>query len=149
MRLISTFLMVYASLLVAIQGQTADEYDNTDVATVVSQCMTDPDSVYEEVDQKPVFPGGEYAFLKWVAESINYSNCGGCNSVQGKVTVRFVVTKDGSIGDVEVIRSLNPYYDNEVIRVVKSAPKFTPGMIGGETVNCWYVLPVFFRCKGR
>lgn len=108
----------------------------------------DEDKVFDAVEQNPQFPGGETALLKWVASHIRYPSVAQENGIQGRVTVQFVVTKTGSIGQVKVVRGKDPDLDKEAIRVVKSLPKFTPGKMNGHAVNVWYTLPITFRLEG-
>ena len=106
------------------------------------------DQVFDAVEQNPQFPGGETALLKWVASHIRYPSVAQENGIQGRVTVQFVVTKTGSIGQVKVVRGKDPDLDKEAVRVVKSLPKFTPGKMNGHPVNVWYTLPITFRLEG-
>lgn len=108
----------------------------------------DDNKVFDVVEQNPVFPGGEAALLKYVAEHIRYPAMAQENNIQGRVVVQFVVTKTGSIGQVKVVRSKDPDLDKEAIRVVKSLPKFTPGKMNGHAVNVWYTLPINFKLQG-
>ncbi len=108
----------------------------------------DDNKVFDVVEQNPVFPGGEAALLKYVAEHIRYPAMAQENNIQGRVVVQFVVTKTGSIGQVKVVRSKDPDLDKEAVRVVKSLPKFTPGKMNGHAVNVWYTLPINFKLQG-
>ena len=106
------------------------------------------DVVFTSVEQDPQFPGGQAALLKWVADHIKYPAVAQENGIQGRVTVQFVVTKNGTVGQVKVVRGKDPDLDKEAIRVVKSLPKFTPGKMNGHPVNVWYTLPITFRLQG-
>ena len=108
----------------------------------------DDNKIFEVVEQNPVFPGGEAALLKYVADHIRYPAMAQENNIQGRVVVQFVVTKTGSVGQVKVVRSKDPDLDREAIRVVKSLPKFTPGKMNGHPVNVWYTLPINFKLQG-
>lgn len=108
----------------------------------------DDNKVFDVVEQNPVFPGGEAALLKYVAEHIRYPAMAQENNIQGRVVVQFVVTKTGSVGQVKVVRSKDPDLDKEAVRVVKSLPKFTPGKMNGHAVNVWYTLPINFKLQG-
>lgn len=108
----------------------------------------DDNKIFEVVEQNPVFPGGEAALLKYVADHIRYPAMAQENNIQGRVVVQFVVTKTGSIGQVKVVRSKDPDLDREAVRVVKSLPKFTPGKMNGHPVNVWYTLPINFKLQG-
>ena len=108
----------------------------------------DDDKVFEVVEQKPQFPGGEVALLKWVSDHIRYPAMAQENNIQGRVVVQFVVTKTGDIGEVKVVRGKDPDLDKEAMRVVKSLPKFVPGKMNGHSVNVWYTLPIQFKLQG-
>ena len=108
----------------------------------------DDDKVFEVVEQKPQFPGGEAALLKWVSEHIRYPAMAQENNIQGRVIVQFVVTKTGDVGEVKVVRGKDPDLDKEAMRVVKSLPKFVPGKMNGHSVNVWYTLPITFKLQG-
>ncbi len=108
----------------------------------------DDNKVFDVVEQNPVFPGGEAALLKYVAEHIRYPAMAQENNIQGRVVVQFVVTKTGAVGQVKVVRSKDPDLDKEAVRVVKSLPKFTPGKMNGHAVNVWYTLPINFKLQG-
>lgn len=106
------------------------------------------DQIFVTVEQEPQFPGGQAALLKWISDHIKYPTVAQENNIQGKVTVQFVVTKTGSIGEVRVVRGKDPDLDKEAVRVVKSLPKFTPGKMNGHPVNVWYTLPITFKLQG-
>lgn len=108
----------------------------------------DDNKVFDIVEQKPQFPGGEAALLKYVADHIRYPAMAQENNIQGRVVVQFVVTKTGDIGEVKVVRSKDPDLDKEAVRVVKTLPKFVPGKMNGHAVNVWYTLPIQFKLQG-
>ncbi len=105
----------------------------------------DPKKVYTKTEKMPKFPGGDEALMKFLNDNINYPTEAMKNGIQGRVIVQFVVTKDGSIGEVKIIRSIDYLLDKEAIRLVKLLPKFEPGAINGEPVNVWYTLPISFH----
>ena len=95
-------------------------------------------------EQMPVFPGGESALLAYVAQHLKYPAQAIRDRVQGIVQLRFVVLENGRIGDVQIIKSLEPHCDAEAKRVVKSLPHFIPGKQGGKVVRVWYTIPIRF-----
>ena len=119
---------------------------------VVEKPVEKPKEVKEEifrsVEQMPQFPGGDQALLKFLSSHINYPPMAAENNVQGKVQLQFVVEKDGRVGEVKVIRSVDKDLDKEAVRVVKLLPKFTPGRQNGQPVRVWYTLPVQFKLQG-
>ena len=104
--------------------------------------------VFNSVEQMPQFPGGDAELLKWISSHIKYPAIAMENNVQGRVVVQFVVTKNGSIGEVKVVRGKDPDLDKEAVRVVKTLPNFIPGKMNGQAVNVWYTLPINFKLQG-
>lgn len=103
--------------------------------------------VFDIVEQQPLFPGGPAALMKYLSDNTKYPVVAQENGVQGRVTVQFVVEKDGSISDVHVLRGVDPSLDKEAVRVVKSMPRWTPGKQNGITVRVNYRVPVLFRLQ--
>ena len=103
--------------------------------------------VFDIVEQQPLFPGGPAALMKYLSENTKYPVVAQENGIQGRVTVQFVVEKDGSISDVHVLRGVDPSLDKEAVRVVKSMPRWTPGKQNGITVRVNYRVPVLFRLQ--
>ena len=106
------------------------------------------EEVFRAVEQMPRFPGGEQALMKYLSTHINYPTMAMENNVQGRVVVKFVVTKSGKIGEVKVVRSVDRDLDKEAVRVCKTLPDFIPGKMNGQAVNVWYTLPVSFKLQG-
>lgn len=115
---------------------------------VVEDKKPEPEKVFTAVEQMPQFPGGEGELMKYISSHIKYPPMAMENGVQGRVVVQFVVTKDGSVGQVKVMRGKDPDLDKEAVRVVKSLPKFIPGKMNGQAVNVWYTLPISFKLQG-
>ena len=112
---------------------------------IIKPNVTDAD-VYEVVENMPEFPdGGMPGLMKYLSANIRYPEAAHKAGTQGRVTVQFVVGKDGSIGDVKVIRGVDPTLDAEAIRVISGMPKWKPGTQKGEPVNVRYTVPVMFR----
>lgn len=99
------------------------------------------------VEQKPSFPGGDAAMYSWLSNNINYPAAASEEGIQGKVTVQFIVEKDGRISNVHVVRGKHPALDAEAKRVVSKMPKWTPGRNNGQPVRVIYNLPVNFRLQ--
>ncbi len=105
------------------------------------------EKLYSVVQQMPMFPGGESELSRFINQNIKYPVRAQQNSIQGRVIVRFVVSKTGQVDRVEVIRSLFPDCDKEAVRVIKLLPKFIPGKQNGENVAVWYIMPVTFKLQ--
>ena len=103
--------------------------------------------VFDVVEQQPAFPGGQGALLSWLSQNIHYPAVAEENGIQGRVVVSFVVEKDGSISNVQVVRGVDPSLDKEAARVVKSMPKWTPGKQNGQAVRVKYNVPVTFKLQ--
>ncbi len=103
--------------------------------------------VFEVVEEMPHFPGGAAALQAFLSSNTKYPVVAQENGVQGRVTVSFVVERDGSITDVRVVRSVDPSLDREASRVVRSMPRWSPGKQNGSTVRVKYTVPVVFRLQ--
>ena len=131
--------------LADVKGSATGTIDIADVKANVTQEVED--KVYTVIEQMPQFPGGESELLGYIGKNIHYPVIAQENGIQGKVIVRFVVTKTGAVDKVEVLRQLDPACDKEAIRVVKSLPKFIPGKQNGVNVSVWYTLPITFKLE--
>lgn len=120
------------------ESSVTDENENTSESSVVDN------KVYSVVEQMPNFPGGEAALLEYISANLKYPQSALEQGTQGTVMLRFVVTGTGDIGEVQILKGLNPDCDDEAKRVVKSLPKFNPGMQQGRPVSVWYTAPVRF-----
>ncbi|WP_276806470.1 M56 family metallopeptidase [Bacteroides stercorirosoris] len=105
--------------------------------------------LYEVVEQMPEFPGGGMAaVLEYIQKNMQYPESAKKNGTQGRVTVQFVIDKEGNVTEPKVIRSVDKELDAEAIRLVKSMPKWKPGMQKGEVVAVKYTMPVLFKLEG-
>ena len=104
--------------------------------------------VFVVVESMPEFPGGQQALFKYLSENVKYPVIAQENGIQGRVICQFVVNKDGSIVDVEVVRSGgDPSLDKEAVRVIKTMPKWKPGKQRGKPVRVKYTVPVNFKLQ--
>ena len=118
---------------------------DVDVKTVPED---DDDKVYQVCEKAPEFPGGMDAMMKYLYENIKYPAEAEAAGKDGRAIVQFIVKKDGSIGNVEIIRSSGDNsLDTEAIRVIASMPKWNPGTQGGKPVNVKFALPVVFKVQ--
>lgn len=101
--------------------------------------------VFDVVEVMPQFPGGQIAMLQYLMKNIKYPEQAVKEGIQGRVTVRFIVEKDGSISDVKPVLSVHPLLNKEAVRVVESMPKWTPGKQNGKPVRVRFNLPVMFK----
>ena len=101
--------------------------------------------IFMVVEEMPEFPGGQAALMSFIAKSIKYPVVAQENGIQGRVTCSFVVNKDGSIVDAEVIRGIDPSLDKEALRVINTMPKWKPGKQRGKPVRVKFTVPINFR----
>lgn len=95
-------------------------------------------------EQMPSFKGNVNA---WLSSHLSYPAVAAENGIQGKVIVKFVVGKDGSVSQAQVVRGVDPSLDKEAIRAVNSMPKWNPGMNNGQPASVWFTLPVTFKLR--
>lgn len=119
--------------------------DIADFKEAVKPVVEEDNKVHVTVEQMPQFPGGETALLQYIRDNLKYPTIAQENGIQGRVIVRFVVSKDGSVKDITVLRGVDSSLDKEAVRVVNSLPKFIPGKQNGHAVNVFYTLPVSFK----
>ena len=117
-------------------------------ANIVVEEVAEEETIYQVVEQQPEFPGGMQALMKYLRDNIQYPRISRENNSQGKSYVNFVVNTDGSIQDVEIMKSSGDVYlDKEAVRVVKTMPKWNPGKQAGKAVRVRFTLPVLFRLQ--
>ena len=113
---------------------------------VKTEAQTEPDDKpFDVVEQMPSFPGGMEALMKFISENVKYPKEAEEKGLQGRVVVRYIIEKDGSISEVEIAKSVNEYLDAEAIRVVNAMPKWIPGKQKGENVRVKFTIPITFR----
>ncbi len=104
--------------------------------------------VFQIVETMPEFPGGQAELFKYLSENIKYPVIAQENGIQGRVICQFTVNKDGSIVDIEVVRSAgDASLDKEAVRVIESMPKWKPGKQRGKAVRVKFTVPVNFRLQ--
>lgn len=120
-----------------------NETTSLDIHT--NQSVTD--TIYNNIEIMPEFPGGFSELMNFLTSNVNYPESAKTNNIEGRTLVSFVVEKDGSITDIEVLRGFDKDCDAEAVRVVSTMPKWKPGVKDGETVRCRFNLPFTFKIK--
>jgi protein TonB len=105
------------------------------------------DKIWEVVEQQATFPGGTEALMKYLNDNIKYPVVAQENGIKGRVTLKFVVNKQGKISNVTVLKGVDPSLDKEAMRVVNSMPTWIPGKQNGKEVNVYFTLPVTFTLQ--
>lgn len=103
--------------------------------------------VYDIAEVPPEFPKGIPALMEFLSENVKYPKDAQDAKKEGRVIAQFVVTTDGSVADVKIVRGVYPSLDEEAIRVIKSMPKWKPGTQDGKPINVRYTLPVMFKLQ--
>lgn len=110
--------------------------------------LKDGDTVWIQVDEMPVFKGGDAGLLKFVAENTIYPASAKNKGIQGKVILSFIVGTDGHVSEVKIVKGVDPDLDAESLRVVSSLPVFEkPGIKNGKAVAVMFMLPITFALK--
>ena len=109
----------------------------------------EPEKIFVAVEQPAEFPGGAAAMMKWLSNNIRYPESAQQNGISGRVVVKFVVEKDGSIGQPSIVKGVDRDLDQEALRVVKRMPKWQPGKNNGQPVRSYFNLPVTFRLHNQ
>ena len=104
--------------------------------------------VFKVVETMPSFPGGDAALMKFISDNVRYPAIAQENGIQGRAICQFTVEKDGSITDIQILRSAgDETLDKEAKRVIKSMPKWSPGKQRGKAVRVSYTIPINFRLQ--
>ena len=154
-----TALFFALGLLASVVGVNAQVIDdNADVVVMsveeqpkgveileVFEPKPDENAIFQVVETQPEFPGGMAELMKYLQKNMRYPKVCKEQSLQGRVIVQFVVNTDSTISDVNVIKPVNPHFDEEALRVVKAMPKWKPGTQRGKPVRVLCTLPVTFR----
>ena len=125
------------------QNEVIEEY----VAPEIEEEDIQEAEIFTIVEEMPEFPGGMNKLGEYLAKNIKYPQMARETGIQGRVFITFVVEKDGSVTNVQVLRSLGGGCDEEAVRVVKSMPKWKPGKQRGKPVRVSYNLPVNFKLQ--
>lgn len=117
--------------------------------TTAKPQVEEKEEILTFVSEEASFPGGTAQMMKYLSQNIKYPEVAIQAGIQGKVTLRFVVGKDGSIENVTVARGVPgcPECDKEAIRVVKSMPKWKAAKNDGKVVKSYFNLPVTFKLQ--
>ncbi len=128
--------------------ETGEDVVIKHIPVTVDEEVVVEDDIFVVVEENPQFPnGGTAGLLQYLGKNIKYPTIPQENGTQGRVTVQFVVNKDGSIVDVKVIRGVDPYLDKEAVRVISTMPKWIPGKQRGVPVRCKFTVPVTFKLQ--
>jgi protein TonB len=151
-------LLILSTLMVNAQQQPAQKPKDQSADVIIDSPIPmdtsktvpyDPNRIFTSVQQIPTFPGGFENFYKFLAQNIRYPANAVKDRIQGKVFLTFVVEKDGSLTDIKVIRSVSGDIDAEAVRVLRSSPKWKPGIQNGRPVRVQFAVPIDFSLSGK
>jgi len=105
------------------------------------------DEIFMGVEQEAEFPGGLNELMKFLKKNVSYPAAAQRANISGKVILQFVVEKDGTVGQIKVLKSVGFGCDEEAVRVVKAMPRWSPGRQNGRAVRVYYTLPVSYTLQ--
>lgn len=134
-------VLLLSANLSAQQGATVAKGKTTMPAT--------QDTIYSQVqtDRRAIYPGGTSAWEAFFAKNHRYPEVAKASGLQTTVVVRFIIQKDGSVTDPEIICSSHPLFTEEVLRLLKIMPKWKPALKHGKPCASYYKLPFIFQLK--
>jgi protein TonB len=100
------------------------------------------DPIYRVVEQMPEFKGGKEELNKFIIKNLHNPID---DSANGRVYVEFIVTKNGNLEDIKILKGLSDELNAEVLRLIKSMPKWIPGKQRGKEINCYIMIPIIFN----
>lgn len=128
--------------------QTSDVKGDIEIGKPVEPVIiTDgpgPYNIYINVDEQPEFPGGQTALLEFIRKTLSYPLEAKVKNIQGRVICMFVVERDGSLSDIQVVRGVDPSLDKEAIRIIEAMPNWEPAKVEKQPVRSRYTLPMAF-----
>ena len=133
------------SMSVLKDEKAIEKYGDQGKNGVVEITLKKENEVFVIVEQMPEFPGGVKALQEYVRVNLQYPKIAFENRIQGQVKVGFVVSKTGSIEDVKIISNVDPSLGEEAVRIIRSMPKWSPGVQQGQNVDVSYEIPVNFK----
>jgi len=125
--------------------EEVDENTIVDISELEEPEEEDFNIPFITVEKMPEYPGGVKKLMQFIAKNIRYPNIARENGIQGRVFVRFVVTKKGEVEKISIVRGVDPSLDKEAMRVVGKLEGWIPGMQRNKPVPVWYNIPITFR----
>jgi len=110
-----------------------------------AEAQSGSDQILFVAQEMPTFPGGDKALMQALYKNLRYPEEAYNNNIEGKVLVKFVITREGTVTNATIIRSADPSLDKAALEAVKKLPKFNPGKQDGKTVDVWYSMPIVFK----
>jgi TonB family protein len=119
-------------------------YENGAVTKEWSSDTTENTQVFQMLETTAEFPGGRSAWLTYLGDNLKYPKALKKEKVSGQVIAKVYVDRTGAVSNVKIVKSLHPLVDEEVIRVIKGSPKWTPATQNGKAVQMTFNQPINF-----
>ncbi|MBO5086796.1 MAG: TonB family protein [Paludibacteraceae bacterium] len=143
-----TFILMLAIACVACTKQTKTENNATEETSTVEITTSNTEEVYSTADEMPEFPGGMGELMTYLGSNIQYPSKAKENHWEGSAVCQFVIEKDGSISNAEIIQSSGfQLLDIEAMRVILNMPNWTSGKQNGDSVRVKFALPITFKLQ--
>ena len=126
-----------------VDMKTVDEVEDPEQPTVVD--MENNPLNFRVVEELPEFPGGATEFMKWLTKNLRYPSSAQQRKVQGKVVAQFIVNKDGSISNLELLQRVDPSLDREALRVLGMMPRWKAGQQNAKPCRTQVCIPIVFK----
>ena len=126
-----------------VELKMVDEVENPEQPTAVD--MESNPLNFRIVEQLPEFPGGAVEFMKWLTKNLRYPASAQQRKVQGKVIAQFIVNTDGSISNIEILKSVDASLDHEAMRVLRLMPQWKPGQQDARPCRTQVCIPIVFK----
>jgi protein TonB len=123
---------LYLLIILLLSFETSAQIDTTE-------------TIHSVTEISPEFPGGMEKCLEYIQTNIKYPKEAMELGIEGKVFVKFVVTKEGNINSVVIVKGTDPLLDKEAKRLIQNMPKWSPGTNNGVPASCYFYLPVYFK----
>ena len=116
------------------------------LSTLTLSAQTFEEEIFVKADEMPTFQGGDLSeFCNWVYSNIKYPQEALEKGIQGYVVVKFVVEKDGTISNFQVLQSPDKTLSDAVVEVLQKSPTWNPAKQNNKLVRVTYTLPVLFK----
>ena len=120
---------------------------------IIQQVAVDDENIEDDqpflrVEQMPSFMGGDLGtFRNWVMNKVRYPQIAQENGISGRVLLNFVIERDGTLTNIQVLQTPDSSLSDEAVRILKTSPKWTPGKQRNQSVRVKYTLPIDFRIQ--
>lgn len=141
----SFLLIVSLALVASLFSQSPSSKIDSAYLGIQRTQSSEVDTPKKAVEIMPEFPGGEEGLFKYLINNLNYPDKAIKKRTEGTVYLQFVVSKDGKVRDIEVLRGVSQELDNEAVRVIREMPTWKPGSHEGEVVSVYFAIPIKFR----